>query len=608
MSPRASSRRLKAVDVLQSCGYQGKGSEPRFTGPARKQESMLLKKVHIKNFRCFNDVQVELDETTVLIGENNSGKTSFLDAIRLCLSLRATRRGGGLEDYDYHLGFDKAQPEQTAQLSVVLDFLLEKEEPEELVQDLGDVVVLDDADAQHVVFRLSSAFDPALRDFNSDWDFLDADGNPLGGKTKWSNLLTTFLKMTPVFYLSALRDAASEFQQRRSNYWASFLRNLTIPDEVRERLQEEINALNNEVLKAHAPLQAVKTHLAKIQDIVAIGKSGSVDIEALPVRILELLSKTQVNITTRTGAPLPLARHGSGTQSLAVIFLFEAFLATMLEQQYGVLSRPLLALEEPEAHLHPCAVRAMWATLGAISGQKIIATHSGDLLAKVPLTSIRRFCRLDGAVTIRMVRPGILTPEEQQKIDFHLQSSRGELLFARCWLLGEGETEYWLFRMVSQILGIDLDCVGVRFVNTRYSGAEPLVKVANELGIGWYLVADGDNQGHKDKTACKKYLLGTDPIDNILVLPYPNIEVLLCESGFGHIYEGHVSDQKKNKITAPKGSKDYWVQVVDAQPDRGKPERMREAMVEMQNRGAPSVPPILKTIVDAAILIAETQA
>jgi putative ATP-dependent endonuclease of OLD family len=290
-----------------------------------------------------------------------------------------------------------------------------------------------------------------------------------------------------------------------------------------------------------------------------------------------------------------------------VLFLFEAFFATMLTQQYDVLSRPILALEEPESHLHPCAVRSLWVSLCAIAGQKIIATHSGDLLARVPLTAIRRFCRQNGKVRVCSVRPGLLTPEEEKRIDFHLQSCRGELLFARCWFLGEGESEYWVFGEAADILGYDLDRLGVRFVNTRYSGVEILVKVANELGIGWCFIGDGDLQGQSDGTICKKYLQGRDPAKLICVLPRPNIEVVLCESGFGHIYEKHVSPQKKGKITAKKGSPDYWVQVVSAQPNKDKPTRIREVMAEMRIRGAGSVPPILKSVIETAIKTAEIQ-
>ena len=52
---------------------------------------------------------------------------------------------------------------------------------------------------------------------------------------------------------------------------------------------------------------------------------------------------------------------------------------------------PIVALEEPEAHLHPSAVRALWGVVGDIAGQKLISTHSGDLLSEV---DIHQVCRL----------------------------------------------------------------------------------------------------------------------------------------------------------------------------------------------------------------------
>jgi len=552
-------------------------------------------------------VDVTLNQTTVLIGENNSGKTSFMDAIRLCLSRAGTRRGGGLDDYDYHLPTAQAQPDQVDNLSIVLDFELSKNEPDDLIQTLGDVAVFDESDVRHVVLRLTSGFDPTLKDFNQDWDFLDAKGNPLGIKTKRIQLLSTFLQLTPLFYLSALRDATKEFHSR-SSFWAPFLRNPGIPDEVRNKMQSAIDELNKEVLEAHAPLQAVKTHLSKVQEIVSVGSGGKVDIEALPARILDLLNRAQVNITASTGASLPLTRHGSGTQSLAVLFLFEAFFATMLTQQYDELSRPILALEEPESHLHPCAIRSLCESFGAIVGQKIIATHSGDLLARVPITAIRRFCRQNGKVKVCSVQDGVLTPEEEKRIDFHLQNCRGELLFARCWLLSEGESEYWIFREAADILGYDFDRLGVRIVNTRYSGVEILVKVANEMGIGWFFVGDGDDQGQNDGATCQEYLQGRNMSEVICVLPRPNIEVVLCESGFGHIYEAHISPQKMSNVTVKMDSPDYWVQVVSAQPNKEKPTRIREVMVEMRARGPEAVPLILRAIIEAAIKTAEAQA
>src|SRR5438045_2247280 len=151
-----------------------------------------------------------------------------------------------------------------------------------------------------------------------------------------------------------------------------------------------------------------------------------------------MLSKTQVKLAAKSGAKLPITQHGAGTQSLSVLFLFEAFLNARLAESYDKDSQPLLALEEPESHLHPSAVRSLWNVLQSLKGQKIVATHSGELLAAVPLKSIRRLARKAGKVEMFQVKAATLTPDDERKIAYHVRSKRGNLLFAKSWLLVEG--------------------------------------------------------------------------------------------------------------------------------------------------------------------------
>ena len=46
---------------------------------------MKVTNLRIENFRGIKQLNLDLDEFTVLIGENNSGKTAVLDALRICL-------------------------------------------------------------------------------------------------------------------------------------------------------------------------------------------------------------------------------------------------------------------------------------------------------------------------------------------------------------------------------------------------------------------------------------------------------------------------------------------------------------------------------------------
>ena len=65
---------------------------------------MRLVELKVNNFRGVHSLQLLLDGLTVLIGENNIGKSTVLEAIRLVLTRGfGVRRGGQFSEYDFHL-------------------------------------------------------------------------------------------------------------------------------------------------------------------------------------------------------------------------------------------------------------------------------------------------------------------------------------------------------------------------------------------------------------------------------------------------------------------------------------------------------------------------
>lgn len=569
---------------------------------------MLLRKVIVENFRGLRAVTVDLDRNTVVLGENNSGKSSFLEAIRVCLARALSRRASPFEDHDYYLDSSTARPGDAGSLRITLDFA--EEAPDEwdagVLQELADVIAIHtepQGDIRHVTLRVESHLDKSSGDFVTDWDFLDAQGNP-NPKGKRPQNLASLQRLNPVFYLVALRDAATQFQSR-SVFWAPFLRNPSIPANVQTELESELAKLNEKILNSEARLKQVKDNLTKAQDIVSLGKTDTVSIEALPTRVWEMLSRAQVNVAGASGASLPLAKHGAGTQSLSVILLFQAYLEADLGH-IDKLAEPILGLEEPEAHLHPAAVRSLWSTLESMKGQKIVATHSGELVSQVPLTSIRRFRKTQGKIEVCRLSPGTLNAEESRKIHFHVRRTRGELLFARCWLMGEGETEYWVFSEAAEILGIDLERNGIRIVDS-YSqvGVSPFVKLADDLGIEWHCAVDGDTSGQQHRESLVGLLKGRPEGEHVSILPQANMELFLCHAGFGHVYERHVSEQKKKQLVTKPGDAEYWDQVLACLPNKGpKGAWALEVMAEMRKKGRGSVPQFLSDLVEKCRILA----
>lgn len=562
---------------------------------------MRLSRIRIANFRGIKHLTLELDPITVLIGENNTGKSSILAALQGCLGRPFARRGSHFGDYDHYLPDSNVQPASTGPAEICLEFR-ESEEgewPDEVLQLLAGAAQVDEDDKQSITLRVISKYDADVRDFVASYDFLNPKGQPLPSAQQ-SRHLQGLQGLVPLFYLAALRDAAAEFRPR-SPFWAPFVRSLTLDDNAREELERDLTALNERLLGAHDAFNVVKERMRAAGNVVRLGAGDPVAIEPLPAKIFDMLSRTQVTLAGRTGARLPLVHHGEGTQSLAVICLFDAFLAAQLDAKHGPHVDPLLALEEPEAHLHPSAIRAVASILKQMRGQKVITTHSGDLAAAVPLTSIRRLRRTAGSITVHRVKPGTLTDEELRKIDHHVRLYRGNLLFSRFWLLVEGETDTVVFNEAARIMGHDLFCEGVCCVEYATVGADKFIKLADQLGIDWLLVADRDQAGDGYVRSAEALLHGRPVANQVRQLDHGTMEVFLCMEGYGAIYEANISPQKRPTITASNGSLEYWKQVVKAQADKGKPRVVLDAMLEMEARGDSSMPMLLKDVIQEAL-------
>lgn len=565
---------------------------------------MFLERIDIANFRGIRNLTLNLDKTTVLIGENNTGKSTVLKALEFCLSRPLTQRGNAFSEYDYHLPQADSQPVESEPIEFTLHFAerTEGEWPDEVSQVLDTAIQLDGAGRQSVTLRVQSKYDDAMDRFVTSWAFLNLAGEELV-QVRLQRYITELQRLAPVFYLAALRDAAQEFRPR-SQFWGTFVRSLKIEPDLRHELETELAKLNQEVLDAHGSFDDIKEKLGNTGKMVPLGGVDAVGIEAIPSKIFDILSRTQVTLSSVSGTRLPIGLHGEGTQSLAVICLFDAFLQNRLQDNYSEHTAPILALEEPEAHLHPAAVRSVSDLLQGLKGQKVIATHSGDLVASVPLESLRRLRRKDGVITVYQIEEGELSAEDVRKVNYHIRSTRGSFLFARCWLLVEGEADTIIFENSARICGHDLANEGVSVVPFAQADVESFIKLADQLGIEWVVATDKDRQGNNYINIAKRQLNGRPEHRHLRQLAHGDLEVFLCMEGYLSSYESNVSSQKRGIIKADRGTLDYCQQVADAQPNNSKPQNAMAVADEMHRRGQAGVPNQLRDIIEHALGLA----
>ena len=353
---------------------------------------MRVTRLEIRNFRSIRHLALDLGRTTVFVGPNNAGKTAILDALRIALTRRWGQRGTGFTEYDVHLANDTDDPKTSPGVSI--EIVVEESEPEEwpaaISEDLDQIVQLDPStDVRSIALRTKCAWNEGSGAFEPTWEFLDAKREPLVGRSARRINLERFWRYLPVFYLGALRDISDEFSPR-SQFWGRLLKALEIPADLESRALRVLDLLNRRLLRADQRLQEIAATLSGTTRIAARDREGSLDLRMVPLKMWDLISKAEIILRNEPDSPwLPLPRHGQGIQSLSVIFLFQAFVEHLVRELYEQDSEPVLALEEPETHLHPQAARTLWDHVDALPGQKIVTTHSPYFVQRVPFRDLR---------------------------------------------------------------------------------------------------------------------------------------------------------------------------------------------------------------------------
>lgn len=564
--------------------------QPSTTAPA----GIRLRRLQIENFRCLKSLDLELDDLVVLIGENNTGKSSILQALRCSLVGVGVGRRVAFDDYDFHLATPTSSPESSPPIRITLTFAEDAQGdwPNSLLRRVQTMVQVDaTSGASRIVLRITCQYD--VNGHVQTVEFLDAAGQPLAQKSE--PLLAALRQEVRFFLLDALRDASFHFGAN-GPFWRPFIQDNQLDASDQQQIEQKLLEVNDLVVASHGSFGTVRNQLDTIQSVLPKQTTTQSAVEAVPGRMSDMLRKAKVHLGTTTGARVPVERHGEGTQSLAVMSLFSAHLSLEMSDA-NTLWQPFVGLEEPEAHLHPSAVRTLWKTVQDIPGQRLVSTHSGDLLSQVPIAHVRRLAQGTTNTSVFQLQPGTLTPREERMFNFHIRLARGELLFARCWLLGEGETEVTLLQGIAAHLGIDLERAGVRCVAYQSAKLALYLKVARDFGIAWTAVLDNDPQGAKDQNDALPFCSAQG---TACMLPQGNMEQFLCNNGFEAIYEAAIPQTRRPPTTDP----DYLTKLASCLPNRRKTE-LAVRVVDEIAQGNFQVPQFLEQVLNTAVQAAE---
>ncbi|MCA1703862.1 MAG: AAA family ATPase, partial [Actinobacteria bacterium] len=451
--------------------------------------------VRIQDVRAIEHLCVEFNDTTVLVGENNVGKTAVLRALDLALG--ATR--GEDDDFRVDAGGGRV-PE------FVVDVRLAPSNgdmfTDEVAGRLGDAVQLTTPQFGTLRIRGTASADgsgPSLdRYWVAGWS---CDRDEALGLTELERPRSDQLNLVSFFLLDARRDLVEEVRQRRS-YWGRLLSDVGMAPADRAALEATIATVGQDVVNKSTVLAGIRDELEAVKQ--ALGDAvAEVAIEALPARIDEVARAVDVLLRAPGSAALPLRLQGLGSRSLAVVMVFNAYARLRLGAGFDIPPLPVSAFEEPEAHLHPHPQRAMFELISSLPGQKIISTHSPFVTQVADLHDLRVLTRIGASIAVRSVprtNPDgspVFDPNALAKLRRFVQRNNGEALFARCVALHEGESEQGaLPAFALHLWGLDPSSRGVSLVNVGgANNFQHYIRVLEFLGVPWVMLVDGDTAG-----------------------------------------------------------------------------------------------------------------
>lgn len=541
--------------------------------------------VEIEGYRAITRLRVGLRDVTVLIGEHNCGKSTVLDALESCLGLHNTHPIMDVRAEDFCRHRERTDPLPRMAITLEVEESTRGEWKDALfVQVSGH----GDADGlRRMRFRVearlngSGEIDRRVR----IPDAQGADGATVDGA--WAALRAAM----PALHLRADRFVNSESKA----------------------VLQTLSGSSDEQALAGAFLELCRTHgrvAAKdLQD--ALARAESV-LENLPADMIRAPSNGRRSLDaidrprsalSRLAGGIREYRPGTGAQAAGVFLLMSMLLDARGTRALPVGASPIVLIQEPEAHLHPIVASMSWGLLEGLRAQVVATSYSSEIVASTPLQSLRRLTRKGDAIEVREVTEKTLEPEELRRVSYHVRVKRGGSLFARCWVLIEGETEGWLLPELANLCGYSLPAEGVECIEFAQCGIEPLVKTADAMGIAWHLLADGDSSGRGYASTVREMLHGRSHRKHLTALRPRDIEHFLFLNGYAHVY------RRGAGLTGKSGEKPERARGVinRAIKSSSKPQMALRVVEAMASAGPDAVPPVLRTLIETVVAMARAE-
>jgi putative ATP-dependent endonuclease of OLD family len=460
---------------------------------------MRLSKLRIKNFRSLESFELELTDNNLLIGQNNCGKSNVLRAINIALNSTSS-----VSEQDIYVESGEVLSKDK---KCIIDIMLrpvnqngkfEEDFSDFWIQTFTDKwITIDDACGNYVGIRTTIEYDAKFDQYCvtkrqiKQWNN-DIESANCGKKQGYTSDMQSYIF---AFYMDAQRDILDDLKNKKS-YFGRSTSSRDIPHDVIEDIESSLSEINSKLIDNVSTLKDAQESISEIGTVLGNHQS-ELYIEPIGRTINDLNRGMDIKYTEENGPALSVSEQGMGTRSWISFLTLGAYVNYLLKnlkkEEEDAELFVVLTLEEPEAHLHSYAQKKLFNQIKKFPGQKIITTHSSNVLTQASVIDFVHLYKSKGKTIAKRINSNNYSSKEIEKIQREFIRNKGELLFSTGVVLAEGLTEEIALPVFYQkYFQMDPNASGIAIIGIGGKNYKSFVRLLNDFGIPWFIFSDGE--------------------------------------------------------------------------------------------------------------------